>query len=96
MSGSFLLNPVGRAEAEEAGIAPRPDMLDGLTVGLVDNMKVNTDLFLERVEGLLTERYGIRRIVRGKKEGGAFSPAPEALIERMSEECDVVIHAFGD
>jgi len=63
--------------------------------GLLDNMKVNCELFLDRLEELLRTKYQIGEVLRRKKFAEPEEAPPEVLQE-LSGRCDLVIHAFGD
>ena len=66
----------------------RLDSLSGKTIGLVDNTKRNSDLFLKQVGEELRERYGAADVVYVRK-ANANTPAPEELRERYGA-ADVV------
>ncbi len=92
----ILLNPVGEMDPLEIPLAPRLPDLSGKVVGLLDNMKVNCELFLDRMEELLRERYEIGEVLRRKKYAGAGKEAPLEVLQELAGRCDMVIHAFGD
>lgn len=92
----ILLNPVGEIDPLEIPLAPRLPDLSGKVVGLLDNMKVNCELFLDRVEELLREKYKIGEVLRRKKFAGAGKEAPPEVLQKLASRCDAVIHAFGD
>ena len=91
-----LLNPVGEIDPLEIPLATRFPDLSGKVVGLLDNMKVNCDFFLDRLEEILRERFKIRDVHRMKKFAGAGKEAPPEVLQELAEHCDAVIHAFGD
>jgi len=91
-----LLNPVGEIDPLQIPLATRFPDLSGKVLGLLDNMKVNCDFFLDRLEELLPERFKIEDVIRRKKSAGAGKVAPPEVLQELAESCDAVIHAFGD
>ena len=68
-------------------------MLAGLRVGLLDISKPRGDVFLDRLEALLTEAGA--RVNRYRKP--TFTkPAPVDLRHEIATQCDVVIEALAD
>ena len=92
----ILLNPAGESRIVNAELAPRRfASLDGLRLGLLGNSKLNADNVLNAVGDLLRDRYDIVTTVHKTKP--SFShPAPDATVEEMVENCDVVIAGVGD
>ena len=95
MANYTLLNPSSQGDVSEKYLAPRLDNLDGKVMGLLDITKNGSDIFLERVEELICERFEITEIVRVKKP--TFSrPAPSELLVELSEHADFVIEGLAD
>ncbi|WP_130178030.1 UGSC family (seleno)protein [Cryobacterium sp. SO1] len=91
-----LLDPTGSAErSDDVTLAPRPGTLKGLSVGLLDNTKVNATPLLKSIAAELDRRYGLgASIVYTKDYFG--TPIKEELLEQIVSECDAVITAVGD
>jgi len=88
-----VLDPTSERQVESRPRLPRPETLDGLTVGLLDISKPRGDKFLDRLEERLVEQ-GLR-VERYMKP--TFSkPAPIDLRHEISTKCDVVIEALAD
>jgi len=91
-----LLDPTGMDErSTDATLAPRPGSLRGLTLGLLDNTKVNATQLLGEIGELLKERYGVGDIKRYTKDYFG-TPVKSELLEQIAAECDVVVTAVGD
>ena len=92
----ILLNPEGSSDEKRRQLAPRRSKsLDGMTLGLLGNSKLNADEVLAAIGELLAQRYAIKRIVHRKKP--SFShPAPETIVDEMVEACDAVLAGVGD
>ena len=91
-----LVNPLNEAVRETRKAAPKLDSLAGKTIGLLDISKPGGSVFLDRLESLLRERYGVTSVVRAMKP--TFTkPAPEAVIDQLlAARCDAVIEALAD
>lgn len=74
-----LVNPMNEAAREAALPAPRLKTLAGAKVALLDISKPGGDVFLNHLEKLLRERYGVAEILRARKP--TFTkPAPESIL----------------
>ena len=91
-----LVNPLDETPRALLKPAPRLDNLTGKTIGLLDISKPGGSVFLDRLEQLLKEHYGVAAVVRAMKP--TFTkPAPDAVIEQLLEaKCDAVIEALAD
>jgi hypothetical protein len=89
-----VLDPVQEPLAGEVGdpIAPRLATLNGKTLGLWSNEKLNAAKLLELIRAELEPRFSFQ-VVRGVYNPGALMPADGwGEVER----CDAVIMATGD
>lgn len=91
--GRVLLDPTGELAPTRRERRPRPETLEGLTVGLLDISKARGDVFLDRVEELLVQR-GLR--VERFRKPTFTKPAPIDLRHEITQKCDVVIEALAD
>ena len=91
-----LLDPTGDSERDtNTTLAPRPQSLKGLTVGLLDNAKPNGAVILRAVGRELQERYGVREI-RIFQKGYFGTPVEESVVQQMLHNCDFAVAAIGD
>ena len=88
-----LLDPTSERSPGERERVARPASLDGLTVGLLDISKPRGDVYLNRLEDLLTAR-GLRVLRYAKPT--FTKPAPVDLRHEIASQCDVVIEALAD
>jgi hypothetical protein len=88
-----LLDPTSERTPAEREQVARPRSLDGLTVGLLDISKARGDVFLNRLDDLLTAR-GLRVLRYAKPT--FTKPAPVDLRHEIASQCDVVIEALAD
>ncbi len=89
-----ILDPVGFTEKAPKPLAPRLESLRGKTVGLLDIGFPNGNLFLDRVEELLRERYGVVRVIRRAKPSPA-RPARKEVREELVSCCNAIIEALS-
>jgi hypothetical protein len=91
---TVIVNPMNETRRAAAGAAPRLQTLAGKTVGLLDISKPGGSIFLDRMEALLKDRYGVARIVRAAKP--TFTKrAPGEVIAQL-QGVDAVIEALAD
>ena len=91
-----LLDPTGDSgRGTNTTLAPRPQSLKGLTVGLLDNTKPNAAVILRAVGRELQDRYGVREI-RMFRKGYFGTPVEESVVNQMLHNCDFAIAAIGD
>ena len=93
--GELLLDPTDKVERATKAFAPRLDTLAGKTIGLLDISKAKGAFFLDRVEEVLRERYGVKDVLRRMKPT-VTRTAPEPLKAELREKCDAVIEALSD
>jgi hypothetical protein len=91
-----LVNPLDETPRVFSKPAPRLTSLTGKTIGLLDISKPGGSIFLDRLEQLLKQRYGVAQVVRAMKP--TFTkPAPDAVIAKfLDAKCDAVIEALAD
>jgi hypothetical protein len=95
MMGDILLDPTDVVEREHKAFAPRLETLAGTTVGLLDISKSKGAFFLDRVEEVLREQYGVKEVLRRMKPTVTRS-APAPLKAELTEKCDAIIEALSD
>jgi hypothetical protein len=89
-----VLNPTADEAALATRAAPGLTSLEGRTVGLLDNSKINVRPLLDHMEEILRSRHGVKEVVRLKKPDPS-RPAPPAVLAEMTG-CDALISAVGD
>ncbi len=88
-----VLDPTSESRPEQRGLVPRPESLDGLTIGLLDISKPRGDVFLDRVEEKLA---GLGASVTRYMKPTFTKPAPVDLRHEIATSCDAVIEALAD
>lgn len=88
-----ILDPTTEPVIEPGDLAPRLDSLDGKTIGLYANMKINAVELLDEVETLISARFRVERIVRGSYNAGRLM-RPEEW--EGVDACDAILLTHGD
>ncbi len=90
-----VLDPTVAPMPAHVSMAPRPESLNGKTVGLLANGKRNADHLLDHVAALMAEHFQLKEIVARDKRN-ASRPCPDDLLQELLSQCDVVVTATGD
>jgi hypothetical protein len=89
-----VLDPRATADGAAVRLAPPLRELSGAVVGLLDNSKIGTARFYDRVADILVGRFGVRELIRRRKPDSS-RPAPSALLGELSA-ADVIVSGIGD
>ena len=96
MSASMhVFNPAAPSHNKPQQLRQTLDALAGKVVGFIDNGKPNFNHLVDDLAELLVSRYHVATIIKRRKRGPSV-PAPEAMIEELSGQCDAVITGSGD
>ena len=88
-----VLDPRLDPELEPLALAKALGSLDGATIGLLDNAKIGTARFYDRLEALL-KQHGVREIVRRRKPDSS-RPVPRAMLDELAR-ADAIVSGIGD
>ena len=88
-----VLDPRLDPEREPLVLAPALPSLEGATIGLLDNAKIGTARFYDRLETLLRKK-GVREIVRRRKPDSS-RPVPRAMLDELAQ-ADAIVSGIGD
>ena len=88
-----VLDPTSERVPAQRALLDRPTTVEGLTIGLLDISKPRGNVFLDRLEALLTGRGAA---VQRYAKPTFTKPAPIDLRHEISMKCDVVIEALAD
>jgi hypothetical protein len=92
-----VLDPTAKTTIKQEQMATGLNDLNGKVIGLVDNRKPNFDIFLERVEKALRQKFQFAEIVRLKKGGtGATVPLTPEEMEQLAPACDAIVYGVAD
>lgn len=90
-----LLDPTGEAPKAQLRLAPRPETLEGMTIGLLANGKTNSEALLRETARLFVERHGCN-VVAEENKWNATQICPPAMLQGIAERADLLITAVGD
>ncbi|MBI2908798.1 MAG: hypothetical protein HYX92_14240 [Chloroflexi bacterium] len=90
-----LLSPIGEVEVIQGKLAPRLGSLKGKVGAFLDNHKINSDVYLARVEEVLTRKYGLARAIHYQKPDTS-RPTPPEVLDDLARKAAFVVHAHGD
>jgi hypothetical protein len=88
-----VLDPTGELHPAARQRTVRPNSLDGKRVALLDISKPRGDVFLDRLEELLSAR-GV--LVERFRKPTFARPAPRAMVEEILGKSDLVVEALAD
>lgn len=89
----IMRDPTAELERVMRARLDPPETLDGATVGVLSISKERSDEFLDTVSARLMAR-GVR-VLRFKKPTHT-KPAPEAIIQDIVAQCDLVVEGLAD
>jgi hypothetical protein len=93
---STVIDPTGgRCQDADLTLAARRTTLAGLTLGLLDNGKVNGGVLLDELAEALTSQNGVAQVVTYVKPY-AGQPLVDPQLTEIAEACDAVVTAIGD
>jgi hypothetical protein len=89
-----LIHPGNEAVPKASTPPSRLASLSGKKIGLLDISKPGGSIFLDRLETILRERYGVADVVRARKPTFTKN-APPAVIEEL-RHMDAVVEGLAD
>jgi hypothetical protein len=89
-----VLDPTSETNPHELHPAPRPDSLQGKTVGIISNGKKGTAGFFAHLDKLMRERFDVADVVLRTKLNYS-APAEETLLDEV-KNWDIAISGLGD
>lgn len=90
---TLILDPTAERSPSSRARLARPERLEGLTVGLLDISKPRGDVFLNRLEALLSE-LGVT--VKRYAKPTFAKTAPLAVRQQMIGEVNLAIEGLAD
>ena len=93
--GITVLDPTNEPIKTAFEMAPRPENLKGLTLGLIDNGKKNSDYLVKKIANRLEELYGLKGGIKVKKPSPSHA-VPEDAARELAEKSDLVLAGIGD
>ena len=88
------VHPGNESRPQASPPPARLSSLSGKKIGLLDISKPGGSIFLDRLEQILRQRYGVADVLRARKPTFARN-APAQVIEQL-RSMDAVIEALAD
>ena len=87
--------PRAKVPAKVETAKPTLETLSGMVVGFIDNAKPNFNHLADDIGELLMKKYGVKQVLKRRKRAASV-PAPDAVFQEYTEQCDLVITGSGD
>ena len=87
-----LVNPVGQRAAARAALAARLTTLQGKSIGFIDNMKPNANLFVQYIEEIIRAEYPDVKTHTVRKN---FTSS-KLIANELEGKVDALVNAWGD
>ena len=87
-----LVNPVGQRAAAPVTLAPRLATLSGKSIGFIDNMKPNANLFVKYIEEMMRFDYPDITTHTVRKN---FTSS-KLIADQLEGKVDALVNAWGD
>lgn len=89
-----VLNPTTESKKNEVSLASRLSTLDGKVLGVVNNRKRNSDVFLNHLVKQLKQKYDIKDVLWIDKDHESL-PMSDHMLEKLKSS-QAVIAGVGD
>lgn len=87
-----LINPVGQRALARATLAPRLQTLNGKSIGFIDNIKPNANLFIQYIEEMMRAEYtGIETHTVRKN-----ATSSKLIAHELEGKVQALVNAWGD
>jgi hypothetical protein len=91
----LIFDPSAKREEDSRQLRRTLPGLAGTTIGFIDNAKPNFNHLVDDIAERLAAKYAVASIIKHRKRGASM-PAPQAMINELSEQCSLVITGSGD
>jgi hypothetical protein len=95
MATYVMLKPTAPGGILRATLASGLDTLEGKTIGILSNQKVNADEVLDALVAAIQKKYKIAGVIKRAKRIQSQT-APADLMNDLVNSSDAVIHGVGD
>ena len=90
-----IFDPTFSSVEEKFSFAARPQNLEGLKIGIVENTKYNSDILLLKIAELLVKKFQME-IVRMHRKKSASDYVTDETIVDLKKRADFVLAGIGD
>jgi hypothetical protein len=89
-----FLDPRAAVNPKDRPLVPGLEMLEGKTVGIIDNGQANSTTMFQELAKLLEKNYRTKEVVF-KTKPSHMQGAPKPIMEEILNRCDAVITGLG-
>jgi hypothetical protein len=90
-----IFDPTVSSVKEKISFAARPQNLEGLKIGIVENTKYNSDVLLIKIAERLVKKFQME-IVRMHRKKSASDYVTDEAIADLKKRADFVLAGIGD
>ena len=87
-----LVNPVGNRAVARITLAPRLETLNGKSIGFIDNIKPNANLFIQYIEEMVRADYADVETHTVRKNFTSSKP----IAHELEGKVQALVNAWGD
>ena len=87
-----LVSPVGQRADKRAALAPRLHSLNGMSIGFIDNIKPNANLFIQYVEEMMRAEFKGLQTHTVRKN---FTSS-KLIAHELEGKVQALVNAWGD
>ena len=87
-----LVNPVGSRAVARVALARRLDTLNGTSIGFIDNIKPNANLFIQYIEEMMRAEYTDVATHTVRKNFTSSKP----IAHELEGKVEALVNAWGD
>jgi hypothetical protein len=91
----IVLDPTNEPVKTTFRKARRPETLEGLRLGLIDNGKKNSDYLVKKISDRLRALHGLSGDILVRKPSPSHA-IPLDMAETLAEKVDLVVAGIGD
>ena len=88
----MLVNPVGQRASVRVALARRLDTLNGKSIGFIDNIKPNANLFIQYIEEMMRADYSGIEMHTVRKN---FTSS-KLIAHELDGKVEALVNAWGD
>jgi len=90
-----ILDPCPEELPEERDRSAALSGIAGKVIGVLENRKYRADAFLQELQKVLQQEYGVKQVVYATKFSYS-APCADETIDALVAECDAIIHGIAD
>ncbi len=90
----YVLDPTGEVYRAPRSLANRDGSIAGKVVGLLDNHRPESKVFMDILGEVLLRDYEVGRIIRRSKPNLSL-PCPEAMFQELLRDADYLVAGVG-